>query len=56
MKKAALLSILIAVVLLGVGVIAAAQQTRKVARIGVLFGGTASSVSSANLEARSPQN
>jgi hypothetical protein len=42
MKRAAVLSILVAVVLLAVAVIAEAQQTGKVPRIGFLNNGTAS--------------
>ena len=42
MKKAAVQSILVAVVLLGVGVIAEAQQTGKIPRIGFLDSSTAS--------------
>ena len=42
MKKAALLSILVVVMHLAVGVIAHAQQTGKIFRIGFLDGGTAS--------------
>jgi ABC-type uncharacterized transport system substrate-binding protein len=49
MKKAGLSSILIAVILLAVGVIAEAQQAKKVPRIGYLGGATASA-SSARLE------
>ena len=45
MKKAAVPSILIAVVLLVLGVIAEAQQPKKVPRIGFLSGVSASSVS-----------
>jgi hypothetical protein len=37
MKKAAALSILVAVVLLGVGVIAEAQQPKKIAKVGALL-------------------
>ena len=44
MKKAAVPSILIAVVLLAVAVIADAQQPKKVPRIGILHGASASSV------------
>ena len=40
MKKAAVLSILIAAILLAVAVIAEAQQQKKVPRIGVLFPGS----------------
>jgi putative ABC transport system substrate-binding protein len=50
MKRAAVSSILAAVVLLAVGVIAEAQQPKKVFRIGVLAGGSASS-DSARIEA-----
>ena len=42
MKKAALLSILVAVVLLAVAVIADAQQPKKVPRIGYLSGSSPS--------------
>src|SRR5262245_55908071 len=42
MKKAALSSILIAMVVFAVGVIAEAQQANKVAQIGILDSGTAS--------------
>jgi hypothetical protein len=50
MKKAGLSSILIAVTLLAVGVIAEAQQPKKVPRIGYLTGASLSS-QSANTEA-----
>jgi putative tryptophan/tyrosine transport system substrate-binding protein len=50
MKKAAVPSILIAVVLLAVGVIAEAQQPKKVLRIGILAS-PSSSVASARVEA-----
>jgi putative tryptophan/tyrosine transport system substrate-binding protein len=43
MKKAAALSILVAVILLAVGVIAEAQQSKKVPRIGSLANGSPSS-------------
>src|SRR6266545_1737473 len=39
MKKAAVLSLLIAVVLVGIGVTAAAQQLKKVSRLGYLSNG-----------------
>jgi putative ABC transport system substrate-binding protein len=42
MKKAAVPSILVAVVLLALGVIAEAQQPKKAPRVGVLWGGNAS--------------
>jgi putative ABC transport system substrate-binding protein len=42
MKKAAVTSILVAVVLLAVGVIAEAQQPKKLHRIGFLLGGPSS--------------
>ena len=47
MKKAAVPSILVAVVLLAVAVIAEAQQPKKVPRIGYLTGATASGMSTA---------
>jgi putative tryptophan/tyrosine transport system substrate-binding protein len=50
MKRAAVPSILVAVVLLALGVTAEAQQSKKVPRIGVLAGGSASS-DSARIEA-----
>jgi hypothetical protein len=43
MKKAVVLSILVAVVLLAVGVIAEAQQAAKIPRIGILAGASESS-------------
>jgi putative tryptophan/tyrosine transport system substrate-binding protein len=51
MKKASLSSILIAVVLLAIGVIAEAQQTGKIFRIGYLDGGTASGIATVLLDA-----
>jgi hypothetical protein len=45
MKKAAVLSILIAAILLAVAVIAEAQQQKKVPRIGVLFPGSPATLS-----------
>jgi hypothetical protein len=51
MKKASVSSILIAVVLLTVGVIAEAQQTGKVFRIGYLDGGTASGMATILMDA-----
>ena len=50
MKKAAVPSILVAVVLLALGVIAEAQQPTKVPRIGYLTGGSPST-DSARIEA-----
>ena len=44
MKKAGAVSILFVVVLLAVGLIADAQQPKKVPRIGILHGASASSV------------
>jgi Skp family chaperone for outer membrane proteins len=45
MKKAAVPSILVAVVLLALGVTAAAQQTKKIPKIGYVSGGDAASES-----------
>ena len=51
MKRAAVPSILVAVVLLALGVIAEAQQPKKVPRIGYLLGSTSSYVSPTRVEA-----
>ena len=51
MKKAAVPSILVAVVLLAVAVIAEAQQPKKVPRIGYLGCGSPSTTESARFEA-----
>ena len=50
MKKSAIPSILVAVILLTVAVIAGAQQTQKIPKIGVLAGASTSS-SAANMNA-----